>query len=208
MIAITNYYKTANDAISAVNSIYGWLNSISSGTFAGVYLNAFWVNAGLASDEMSSQEIFSPLLGPDLQFYLWPNQPGLQEIWYTHYKTITIANIAIERIPSIDMDPVLRTRLVNEAKFLRGMLYFDMVRMFGNIPLLLHETEPLTPPIATADDIYAQIISDLTDAEGLPLNYPPAMAGVVLQTAQQKHCWQKFILQEVIMKTAPQNAKK
>ena len=43
-------------------------STISSGTFAGVYLNAFWVNAGLASDEMSSQEIFSPLLGPDLQF--------------------------------------------------------------------------------------------------------------------------------------------
>ena len=173
VIAITNYYKTANDAISAVNSIYGWLNSISSGTFAGVYLNAFWVNAGLASDEMSSQEIFSPYWDQTSNFTYGPTNQGLQEIWYTHYKTITIANIAIERIPSIDMDPVLRTRLVNEAKFLRGMLYFDMVRMFGNIPLLLHETEPLTPPIATADDIYAQIISDLTDAEGLPLNYPP-----------------------------------
>ncbi len=34
VIAITNYYKTANDAVSAVNSIYGWLNSISSGTYA------------------------------------------------------------------------------------------------------------------------------------------------------------------------------
>ena len=86
------------------------------------------------------------------------------------------------------------------------MLYFDMVRMFGNIPLLLHETEPLTPPIATADDIYAQIISDLTDAEGLPLNYPGQWPGRAKR--RSKALLAKFILQEVIMKTAPQNAKK
>lgn len=173
VVAVTNYYKTSNDAISAVNSIYAWLNSISSGTFAGVYLNSFWVNAGLASDEMSSQEIFSPYWDQTSNFTYGPLNQGLQDIWYTHYKTITIANIAIERIPLIDMDPTLRTRLINEAKFLRGMLYFDMVRMFGSIPLVLKETEPLLPTIASVDDIYTQIISDLTAAEDLPLNYPP-----------------------------------
>ena len=71
------------------------------------------------------------------------------------------------------MDPVLRTRLVNEAKYLRGMLYFDMVRMFGSIPLVLKEIEPLTPTIVTPDEIYTQIIQDLSDAEELPQNYPP-----------------------------------
>src|SRR5436190_877668 len=98
VVAVTNYYKTANDAISAVNSIYGWLNSISSGTYAGVYLNSFWVNAGLASDEMNSQEIFSPYWDQTASFTYGPINQGLQDIWYTHYKTITLANIAIERI--------------------------------------------------------------------------------------------------------------
>lgn len=173
LVSVTNYYKTEADAIAAVNAIYSWLNSISYGSYAGVYLNAFWVTAGLASDEMNNQEIFAPYYDQTANFTYGPLNNGLQEIWYTHYKAITIANIAIERIPLIQMDPTLRTRLVNEAKFLRGMLYFDMVRMFGNIPLVLKENEPLTPGIVTADEIYAQIITDLTDAEDLPQNYPP-----------------------------------
>lgn len=173
VVAITNFYQTENDAISAVNAIYSYLNSISSGSYAGVYLNSFWVTAGLASDEMNNQEIFAPYNDQTATFTYGSQHAGLQEVWSTHYKTITIANIAIERIPLIQMDPTLRTRLVNEAKFLRGLMYFDMVRMFGSIPLVLKELEPLTPGIASVDDIYTQIISDLTDAENLPLNYPP-----------------------------------
>lgn len=172
VVAVTNFYKTEQDAIFAVNAVYAWLNSISSGSFAGVYLNSFWVTAGLASDELNNQEIFSPYYDQTATFTYSSQNTALQEIWYTHYKTITLANIAIERIPLIQMDAILRTRLVNEAKFLRGMLYFDMVRMFGSVPLVLKETEPLTPVIANVDDIYAQIITDLTDAEALPLNYP------------------------------------
>lgn len=173
VVAITNFYKTENDAIAAVNAIYSYLNSLSSGSFAGVYLNSFWVTAGLASDEMNNQEIFAPYNDQTATFTYGSQHTALQEIWSTHYKTITIANIAIERIPLIQMDPTLRTRLVNEAKFLRGLMYFDMVRMFGSIPLVLKELEPLTPGIAGTDDIYAQIITDFTDAEALPLNYPP-----------------------------------
>jgi hypothetical protein len=106
------------------------------------------------------------------------------------------------------MDATLRTRLVNEAKFLRGMLYFDMVRMFGSIPLVLKETEPLIPPIASVDDLYTQIISDLSDAEALPLNYPPEMVVVVQQAELRKPYWQRFTLQEVIIQTVLQNVKK
>jgi starch-binding outer membrane protein, SusD/RagB family len=172
VVAITNFYKTENDAISAVNAIYSYLNSLSSGSFAGVYLNSFWVTAGLASDEMNNQEIFAPFNDQTSTFTYGSQHTALQEIWSTHYKTITIANIAIERIPLIQMDATLRTRLVNEAKFLRGLMYFDMVRMFGNIPLVLKELEPLTPGIVNTDEIYTQIITDLTDAETLPLSYP------------------------------------
>jgi hypothetical protein len=80
-----------------------------------------------------------------------------------------LANIAIARIPQIEMDETLKSRLLNEAKFLRGLLYFDLVRMFGRIPLLLNEIESITPEIVETDDVYAQIITDLTDAENLPV---------------------------------------
>ena len=173
VVAITNFYKTENDAISAVNAIYAYLNSTSTGSTAGVYHSTFWVIQGVASDEMNNESAFWPDVDQLSKFSYGPINASLQETWTMHYKAITLANIAFARIPGIEMDATLRTRLVNEAHFLRGLLYFDMVRMFGSIPLVLLETEPLTPTPATADAIYAQVIQDLTAAEDLPDSYPP-----------------------------------
>src|SRR5664279_257978 len=64
LVAITNFYQTENDAVAAVNAIYGYLNSTSTGSTAGVYHSTFWVLAGLASDEMYNQEVFAPDLDP------------------------------------------------------------------------------------------------------------------------------------------------
>lgn len=173
LVAITNFYQTENDAVSAVNAIYAYLNSTSSGSTAGVYHSTFWAMAGLASDEMFNEQVFAPDLDQIGKFTEGPVNASIQETWTMHYKAITIANIALARIPSIQMDVVLRTRLINEAHFLRGLLYFDMVRMFGKIPLVLKENEPLTPTPASVDDIYNQIIIDLVAAEDLPDSYPP-----------------------------------
>ncbi len=173
LVAVTNFYQTENDAVSAVNAIYAYLNSTSTGSTAGVYHSTFWAMAGLASDEMFSEQIFAPDLDQIGKFTEGPVNASIQETWTMHYKAISIANIALSRIPAIQMDPVLRTRLVNEAHFLRGLLYFDMVRMFGKIPLVLQETEPLTPEPATVDAIYAQVINDLVAAEDLPDSYNP-----------------------------------
>ena len=171
LVAVTNFYQTENDAVFAINAIYAYLNSTSTGSTAGVYHSTFWVMAGLAADEMVNEEIFSTANDQISKFTHGPINSSTQETWAMHYKAITIANIAIARIPAIDMNAALRTRLVNEAKFLRGLLYFNMVRMFGSIPLLVNEEEPLTPPIAQVDAIYNQIISDLSDAESLPDSY-------------------------------------
>lgn len=173
LVAITNFYQTENDAIAAVNAIYAYLNSTSTGSTAGVYHSTFWAMAGLASDEMYNEEVFAPDLDQISKFTHGPVNASIQETWTMHYKAITIANIAIARIPAIQMDDTLRTRLVNEALFLRGLLYFDMVRMFGNIPLVLNETEPLTPVQAPASAVYDQVIKDLTAAEDLPDSYVP-----------------------------------
>ena len=171
LVAITNFYQTENDAVAAVNAIYAYLNSTSTGSTAGVYHSTFWAMAGLASDEMYNEEIFAPDLDQISKFTHGPINASIQETWTMHYKAITIANIAIARIPAIQMDATLRTRLLNEAHFLRGLLYFDMVRMFGNIPLVLDETPPLTPGQAPASAVYDQVIKDLIAAEDLPDSY-------------------------------------
>lgn len=173
-----NFYKTSDDAVAAVNAIYAYLNStnftdINGNSTAGIYHSTFWTVIGLASDEMNSQEIFHPDRDQIANFNFSPIAGSFSEIWSVHYKVITLANIAIARIPLIQMDETLRTRLINEAKFLRGLMYFNMVRMFGSIPLMINENEPIKPLQASLDDIYNQIIQDLSDAETLPQNYPP-----------------------------------
>lgn len=173
LVAVTNFYQTENDALASVNAIYAYLNSTSTGSTAGVYHSTFWVMAGLASDEMNNESIFTPDLDQISKFSHGPINASIQETWTMHYKAITLANIAIARIPAIQMDATLRTRLVNEAHFLRGLLYFDMVRMFGDIPLVLNEQEPLLPIPSPAAAIYDQVIQDLTAAEALPASYDP-----------------------------------
>lgn len=168
-IAVTNSYTTEQDAFSAVNAVYAHLNSQSFDTFGGVYHSSFWVAIGLASDEMANNQAGQASLDQLSSFTYGPDNATLYDVWKQHYKAITLANIAIARIPPIEMDETLKARLLNEAKFLRGLLYFDLVRMFGRIPLVLNEIESITPETAEVDDIYAQIITDLTDAENLPV---------------------------------------
>lgn len=171
-IAVSNYYTTEEAAISAVNAIYGHLNGQSGDSFGGVYFGGIWVAPGLASDEMLNLQAGSPDQD-QLSTFSWNAENGmLYEIWKQHYKAITLANIAIERIPAIGMNVNRRDRLVNEAKFLRGLLYFNLVRMFGTVPLLLNEVESSTPEVSSVDEIYAQIIADLQDAENLPPSQP------------------------------------
>src|SRR5690606_3546338 len=166
-IAVTNSYTTEQDAFSAVNAVYAHLNCQSFDTFGGVYHSSFWVAIGLASDEMSNNQAGQAPLDQLSTFTYGPDNTTIYDVWKQHYKAITLSNIAIARIPAIEMDETLKARLLNEAKFLRGLLYFDLVRMFGRIPLLINEIESTTPEISEVDAIYAQIISDLTDAENL-----------------------------------------
>ncbi len=170
LVSTSNYYSTEQDAIAAVNSIYAYLGSYdaSRGNTAGVYHSTFWITQGLASDEMLNNQLGTPQYDQLATFSHNADNAAILEIWQIHYKTIYLANIAIDRIPGIDMDPTLQTRLINEAKFLRGLLYFNMVRMFGEIPLVVSEDAPLNPEAAAVPEIYDQIIVDLTDAESLP----------------------------------------
>lgn len=108
-------------------------------------------------------------------------------------------NIAIERIPDVEFeDESLRDRYVAEAKFLRAYQYFDLVRYFGGVPLVLgmkmpSEIEGIQR--ASAAEVYTQIENDLKDAANvLPVKgeYASADLGVPLK-GQHKGYWQKLI---------------
>lgn len=103
----------------------------------------------------------------------------MEQLWLQSYDGITTSNIAIDKIALIDKSQIsedVRTRLINEAKFLRALHYFNLVRWFGGVPIVLHQVTDLKPENlyvakSTEDEVYKQIISDLTDAEALPATY-------------------------------------
>ncbi len=173
-VFVDNFFQDENDAIAAVNSIYSILNSTSTPpTFGGVFHSSYWIIQGLASDEMENRLPGAPDLDQLEEFAITPVSPTLYDYWQNAYKGISNANFAIAGIPGIEMDEALKNRLLGEARFLRGMLYFDLSRMFGDIPLVLSLDSPINPARSPRADIYRQVIDDLLFAKtNLPKSYP------------------------------------
>ncbi|NUO63042.1 MAG: RagB/SusD family nutrient uptake outer membrane protein [Gemmatimonadaceae bacterium] len=92
-----------------------------------------------------------------------------RENWDFLYRGINNANSAIDQAPRAQMDTTLRAQRVGEAKFLRALYYFDLVQMYGAVPLSLHETTaPSTVATrAPVDSVYDAITRDLLDAEAV-----------------------------------------
>lgn len=109
----------------------------------------------------------------------------MEQLWQQSYSAINASNIAIDKIALIEpakIDEAVRQRLINEARFLRALHYFNLVRWFGGVPLILHESESLDAEslgvaAATEDEVYAQITVDLINALSLPRSYGATEVG-------------------------------
>ncbi len=172
------YFKTPEHAVEAVNAVYNMLRRWEVHVFS--YIGMTDIISDDA-DKGSTPTDASFLLELDNFSFNSTNIAPLG-VWQGYYRGIHRANVAIERIPQIEMDAALRDRLVGEAKFLRGYFYFNLVRWFGDVPLI---TKPLPPdefkqPRTSKEQVYAQIIKDFEEAAAvLPATYPPADLGRV-----------------------------
>lgn len=102
---------------------------------------------------------------------------SVQEVFEANYQGISRANIALLYLPKLDKaDAALKTRLTAEAKFLRALMYFNLVRCFGGVPIVDHVPVPsstedtdMTLTRKSKEDVYAFIQTDLIAAiDGLP----------------------------------------
>jgi hypothetical protein len=101
---------------------------------------------------------------------------NLQNAYTRFYATIAYANIVLGHVGTPVMTDANRNSYIGQAKFLRALMYFNLVRMFGGVPLVLteitSEQQALTYNRATAAAVYAQIEKDLTEAAAvLPASY-------------------------------------
>ncbi|HTI10805.1 MAG TPA: RagB/SusD family nutrient uptake outer membrane protein [Puia sp.] len=160
----TNFYQNASDAQSAINGV---LSALQPQAY---YQRTIYIMTELPGD------CLAPLLTQNQEridmykLQYTPTNPEISNWWQNSYKLISRANDVIAHVPSINMDVAARNNIVGNATFLRGMAYFDLVRSFGDVPLLLAPiTSPsdssLFPSRVDAGKVYQQLITDLKYAE-------------------------------------------
>jgi hypothetical protein len=172
------FYQTQQQAILAINAAYQPLAFYTSN-------NRLWVFGDVASDD--AEEGGNPGDQADISliddFNISSINGNLEDEWPLLYEGITRCNIVLAKIPAIDMDKDLQTRILAEAKVLRAWYYFTLINIFGDVPLVLEplNADQLQVPQSPVQTIYETVIEpDLIDAAAnLPLSYSGADVGRV-----------------------------
>jgi hypothetical protein len=152
---------TASDALQATNAVYAavrdWYYNSGGYPILDILSDDAYKGSN-TNDQLST-------VGAYDNFTFTSTGDGLDRWWATLYQGIRWANVVIEKVPNVSMDTILRNRYVGEARFLRGLFYFDLVRAWGGVPKVTTSDPPLHLGRATSKDIYSLIISDLQYAE-------------------------------------------
>ncbi len=166
-LTTANFYRNETDAVLATNAAYSQLSR------GGQYNYALWGIGDIMSDN-STAGGGGGVDGAEEQqldfFNISPANPMTTKLWAGCYVGIGAANLVLQKVPGIaNMNPGVKKRCLGEAQFLRAKYYFDLVRVFGDVPLLT--TPPASPaeaaiPRTPAADVYAQVVRDLEAAIG------------------------------------------
>lgn len=172
-----NYYASLAQAQNGVNGIYASVITIYSqgGNFDDLGLLLLEMPTGQANTDISQSTNNQELLrlktsSANLYVRQW---------WRTSYQAINAANLAIAKISAMQAPLVTdsqKKQLLGQAQFLRAWFYFNLVRIYGDVPLITTPTasaEGLQVPRNTVSDVYTKgILPDLLAAEqsGLPFS--------------------------------------
>ncbi|SFQ81050.1 RagB/SusD family nutrient uptake outer membrane protein [Hymenobacter arizonensis] len=177
-----NFYKTAADFNTAVVGTY------STFKHPGLYGNGAGALIWLGEVSTDNTDYGFPRTVAsagafeieDLNFSL--ANIYFRDAWLGHYQGIGRANGILDQLPDVSFDATLKNQYEGEARFLRAMYYFNLVRLFGPVQLI---TTQVNDPYGTANvgrapvgEVYALIENDLKAAEGqLPATITAANAG-------------------------------
>lgn len=152
------YYNTQSDFQAAVNGLYASLRPV---------YNDFYTLAEIPSDNTQTNGYNGGHLPLDQMTWL-ENNGNIQNQWLNSYRVIGQANTILSRIEGISMDENVKARFIAESKFIRALMYFNLVRFFGEVPLVINEikteAEAYTYLRESTQGVYDQIARDLTDA--------------------------------------------
>jgi starch-binding outer membrane protein, SusD/RagB family len=175
---VEDFYNTPADIEVAVNGVYRTLQ------MAGQYGQSIYTIGDVASDNCIAGRPLDPW--QDIAMHRIPSTNGVVEnSWNHNYQGIQAVNTILNRVDEVEFaDQSIKNRLVGEVKFLRALMYFNLVRIYGAVPLVLSETrspeEGYTQGRDPETQVYEQIMRDLSEAasEGsLPVEYSSSDIG-------------------------------
>lgn len=160
-------FRSEEGAISAVKGVYQPLRNTNyyAWWFTGmVEMHADYVNGRGSQAPVGNYQIGATNI----------NRIGF--VWSEIYESINRANIVIANVPNVSgISPTLRDQLIAEARFVRALGYFHLVRLWGDVPLRTTPTigtEALAVPRSPTDEVYSVIIEDAQFGEAhLPDSY-------------------------------------
>jgi hypothetical protein len=165
-----NYFATEEECQRAV---FGCYESLSPDDWW--QLDFFWMVGDVCSDEAfkgNSIEGDQRDFGNLANFNIHSNNEWLEFKWLYTYATISRCNLVIDKVPESPSSNENKRVFVAEAKFLRAFSYFELVKNFGGVPLVLTEISAGDGVVqrSSEEEVFAQIEKDLKEASrALPL---------------------------------------
>lgn len=169
---LEDFFTSGKAAIQAVNGAYMPL----MWEFNSTYFPEWFVGDVVSDDALKGgQSIGDMSMVYDMEnFKTATNNAYLLDFYRAQYQGIARANLVLEQVPAMKIDTSMslsvKNRIIGEAKYLRAMYYFRLVRIFGGVPkvdFVIQSSNQWKQPRASAEDIYSFIISDLESANSL-----------------------------------------
>ena len=193
---IGSFLRNEIEVEEYVNAVYGTLQA--TGLY-GLYLPAITeIPSDNTFDEVPAND--DGIYGQLDQFTTIPSNAIVTSVWQASYQGIQRANVVLGRIDAVSYaSATTKQARVGEMKFIRALLYFNLVRLYGDVPLVTRETtDPNTyfGQGRTAKAlVYNQVVTDLAEAiQGLPA--ATTQPGRVIKTAAQALLAKVYLTQQ------------
>ena len=166
----SNFPINETDAVQMVNGIYSAMNR----NLADPEEDPFFI-FDIASDDRLGGGSQSNIGAQGVDRLMNAYVDWMKPLWQQRYAGINRANNALETIDNVTewSSPEKKNQLLCEIYFLRAWYFFNLAQVFNGVPLVL-STDPQNLPRASADEVYAQIASDLKASieAGPSMKYP------------------------------------
>ena len=183
-ITTGNFYQTPDEINQAVNGVYAGMHNWAS--------NIYIMMSEVRSPNYMGVSHNAQRDWWDITTFTVKPEDGIVEsVWGDLYQMINRANMVLASVDNVDFgsSTAERTQYVAEARFLRALAYFQLVRLYGNVPLV---TKVITPQEgieikqSAPAEVYDFITSEMSAvADSLPTSYTPSDVGRLTKYAAE-----------------------